>query len=67
MDRKLTLYILIGMVLGVVVGQIVNASVALALIAVQNGVRIVRVHDVGATREAIRMWEAVYPPTGARA
>ncbi len=28
MDRKLTLYILIGMVLGVVVGQIVNANVA---------------------------------------
>ena len=28
MDRKLTLYILIGMVLGVVVGQLVNANVA---------------------------------------
>jgi dihydropteroate synthase len=38
--------------------------VALALIAVQNGATMLRVHDVRATREAIRMFEAVYPRTG---
>ena len=55
---------LIGATLGLPVDQRVHASVALALIAVQNGARVVRVHDVGATREAIRMWEAVYPSPG---
>jgi dihydropteroate synthase len=58
---------MIGKLLDLPVDQRVNASVALALIAVQNGARIVRVHDVGATREAIRMWEAVYPPQGVKA
>jgi dihydropteroate synthase len=52
---------LIGALLGLPVDQRVSASVALALIAVQNGAQIVRVHDVRATREAIRMWEVVYP------
>ena len=37
----------------------VHASVALALIAVQNGAQLVRVHDVAETVQAIRMWEAV--------
>jgi dihydropteroate synthase len=52
---------LIGAVLGLPVGERLQPSVALALIAVQNGASIVRVHDVRATREAVRMWEAVYP------
>ena len=52
---------MIGMALGLPVEQRLHASVALALIAVQNGAKIVRVHDVAATVEAIRMWEAVYP------
>jgi hypothetical protein len=30
-----------------------------ALIAAQNGATILRVHDVGATRDAMRVWEAV--------
>jgi dihydropteroate synthase len=50
---------LIGKLLGLPVERRVNASVALALIAVQNGARIVRVHDVAPTVEAIRMLEAV--------
>ena len=54
---------MIGALLGLPVAQRRYASVALALIAVQNGARVVRVHDVRATREAIRMWEAVYPPS----
>jgi dihydropteroate synthase len=33
--------------------------VAAALIAVQRGARIVRVHDVAATRDALRVWQAV--------
>ncbi len=34
------------------------ASVAAALLAVQRGARIVRVHDVGATRDALAVWAA---------
>ncbi len=53
---------LIGKALGLPVERRLHASVALALMAVQNGARIVRAHDVAPTVEAIRMWEAVYPP-----
>jgi dihydropteroate synthase len=55
---------MIGALLGLPVEQRLHASVALALIAVQNGAHIVRVHDVQATREAVRMWEAVQPRSG---
>ncbi len=34
-------------------------SVAAALVAVQRGARLVRVHDVAATRDALRLWAAV--------
>lgn len=51
---------LIGKALGLPVERRLHASVALALMAVQNGAGIVRAHDVGPTVEAIRMWEAVY-------
>jgi len=37
----------------------VPASVAAALLAVQNGAQIVRVHDVAATRDALAVWNAV--------
>ena len=40
----------------------VYASVAAALIAVQNGAHIVRVHDVAATRDALAVWQAVKTP-----
>jgi dihydropteroate synthase len=52
---------MIGKALGLPVEQRLHASVALAVMAVQQGARIVRVHDVGPTVEAIRMWQAVYP------
>ena len=55
---------MIGALFSLPVDQRLQASVALALIAVQNGARILRVHDVRATCEAIRMFEAVYPRTG---
>lgn len=53
---------LIGKILGLPVERRVHASAALALIAAIGGARIVRVHDVAPTREAIRMMEAVFPP-----
>lgn len=49
--------------LGVLTGRPVTdrmpASVAAALLAVERGARIVRVHDVAATRDALTVWEAV--------
>jgi len=51
---------MIGKALGLPVGRRAHASVALALLAVQNGAQIVRVHDVGPTVEALRMYAAVY-------
>ncbi|MBI3576011.1 MAG: dihydropteroate synthase [Gammaproteobacteria bacterium] len=55
---------MIGKALGLPVERRLYASVALALLAVQNGARIVRVHDVGPTVEALRMFEAVHPGYG---
>jgi dihydropteroate synthase len=52
---------MIQKLLGLPVERGLQPSVALALIAVQNGARIVRVHDVAATVEALRLLEAVYP------
>lgn len=48
----------------------VHGSVAAHLIAVQRGARIVRVHDVAATVDALRVWaavDAVSPPVQANA
>jgi dihydropteroate synthase len=50
---------MLGKITGREVGERVHASVAAVLIAVQNGARIVRVHDVGATRDALAVWQAV--------
>ena len=50
---------MIGQALGLPLEQRLSASLALAVIAVQNGARVVRVHDVRATRDAVRMTEAV--------
>jgi dihydropteroate synthase len=55
LSRKSTL----GAVTGRGVRERVHASVAAALIAVQNGARVVRVHDVAATRDALAVWAAV--------
>ncbi len=37
----------------------IHGSVAAALIAVQRGAAIVRVHDVAATRDALKVWQGV--------
>lgn len=50
---------MIGQLLGLPVERRLHASVALALLAVQNGASIVRVHDVGPTVEALRMYHIV--------
>ncbi len=44
----------------------VHGSVAAALIAVQRGAAIVRVHDVAATRDALAVWQAVAAVTPSR-
>ncbi|MCV2216493.1 dihydropteroate synthase [Thauera sp. Sel9] len=50
---------MLGAVTGRGVAERMPASVAAALIAVQRGASIVRVHDVGPTCDAIRIWHAV--------
>ena len=53
---------MIEKLLGLSMEQRTCASVALAVVAAQNGARIVRVHDVAGTVQALRMLEAIYPP-----
>lgn len=50
---------LIGALLNISVEDRMNASVALALMAVERGAKIVRVHDVQPTVEALKLWQAV--------
>jgi len=65
--QRLGLPVLVGMsrksMLGAVTGRPVDerlaASVAAAVMAVERGARIVRVHDVAATVDALRLWQAV--------
>jgi len=51
-----------GELLGLSVDARLQTSIALALAGVQGGARIVRVHDVRETREAVRAWESVFEP-----
>ncbi len=50
---------MLGRITGRDVGERIYASVAAALIAVQKGARVVRVHDVAATRDALAVWQAL--------
>jgi dihydropteroate synthase len=50
---------MLGKITGRDVAQRVYASVAAALLAVQNGAHIVRVHDVAATRDALAVLAAL--------
>ena len=50
---------MIGHLLGLPVDERVAPSVALAIIAVQKGAKIIRTHDVKQTHDAIRMIEAL--------
>jgi dihydropteroate synthase len=49
----------LGQITGRPAGERLAASIAAALIAAQNGARILRVHDVAATREALAVLAAV--------
>ncbi|MDD5300743.1 MAG: dihydropteroate synthase [Gallionella sp.] len=50
---------MLGALTGQDVEHRVHASVAAALLAVQRGASIVRVHDVRATVDALKIWQAV--------
>ncbi len=50
---------MLGAITGQDTGHRVHASVVAALIAVQRGADIVRVHDVRATVDALKVWQAV--------
>lgn len=50
---------MIGQLTGANVNERVNGSVVLAQMAVQRGARILRVHDVKATKEMLTLWQAV--------
>ena len=56
LSRKSTIGELTGRI---VPADRVHGSVAAALIAAQNGATILRIHDVAATRDALRVWAAV--------
>jgi dihydropteroate synthase len=65
--QRLGLPVLVGMsrksMLGAVTGRAVDerlsAGLAAAVMAVERGARIVRVHDVAATVDALKLWQAV--------
>ncbi len=56
LSRKSTL----GAITGRPVEQRLHSSVAAALLAVERGAAIVRVHDVAATRDALAIWSALH-------
>ena len=50
---------MLGTITGRPVEQRLHASVAAALLAAERGARILRVHDVAATCDAIKIWKAI--------
>jgi dihydropteroate synthase len=55
---------MIGAVTGRPVEQRVAGSIGAALAAVAHGARIVRVHDVAETVDALKVWHAaMHPPS----
>lgn len=53
---------MIGTATGRPVGERVVGSVVAALLAAQRGARILRVHDVAQTRDALAVWQTSLPP-----
>jgi len=72
--RELGLPVLVGIsrksVLGTVTGRAVDerlaAGIASAVMAVERGARIVRVHDVAETVDALKVWQAAMDACAAR-
>ncbi len=54
---------MIGALTGRAQGERVHGSAAAALIAAQHGAKLVRVHDVAATVDALKVWNAVAAQT----
>lgn len=50
---------MLGAITGRPVGERLSASVAAALIAAQKNAKILRVHDVAATKDALAVWSAI--------
>jgi dihydropteroate synthase len=50
---------MLGIISGQPVDSRLSASLAAALLATQRGARILRVHDVAATRDALAVWQAL--------
>lgn len=50
---------MLGAITGRAVGERLSASVAAALIAAQKNAKILRVHDVAATKDALAVWSAI--------
>ena len=50
---------MLGAVTGRAVGDRTTASVVGAVLAAERGARLLRVHDVAATRDGLRVWEAM--------
>lgn len=55
---------MLGQLTGRKVDRRMAGSVALALLAAQNGAALLRVHDVAETRDALKVLAAVCPPLG---
>jgi dihydropteroate synthase len=53
---------MIGEITGRALAERAAGSVAAALLAVQNGASLVRVHDVRETVDALRVWRAIESP-----
>ena len=53
----------LGAITGLGLGERVVPSVAAALLCVERGARIVRVHDVAETVQALAVWQAAQPKT----
>ena len=58
---------MLGTITGRPVEQRLAGSLAAALLAAQRGARILRVHDVAETRDALAVWQAIGAPSGAEA
>ena len=50
---------MLGAVTGRPVDERLAAGIAAAVMAVERGARIVRVHDVAETVDALKLWQAV--------
>jgi dihydropteroate synthase len=49
---------MLGAATGRGVSERLHASVAAAVLAIEGGARLIRVHDVAATRDAVNVWQA---------